>query len=260
MQFDFGKNWEDYSKNALTLEKVSKSKEHFLKLLEGIEIKSKSFLDIGFGQGLGILSAKSEGAFVIGCDINPKCAEVLKLNSPLFNIKPEEMPVVVGSILDPDVVQKIEHINSGKFDVVHSWGVLHHTGKMKSAIKNAASLVKPNGYFVIAIYNRHWSSLLWLFIKWFYCKSPVFLQKIMIKIFYPIIYLAKWIVTGQNPKNQLRGMDFFYDVIDWVGGYPYEYASTNEINLYVENLGFKSIKTVTAQVPTGCNEFVFRRN
>jgi hypothetical protein len=55
---------------------------------------------------------------------------------------------------------------------------------------------------------------------------------------YPVIYLAKWIVTGSNPRNQLRGMDFYFDVIDWVGGYPYEYASRDEVLTMVEPMGF----------------------
>ena len=37
-------------------------------------------------------------------------------------------------------------------------------------------------------------------------------------------------------------MSIFYDVIDWLGGYPYEYASFEEMKDFVENLGFKLIK------------------
>ena len=79
----------------------------------------------------------------------------------------------------------------------------------------------------------------------------------MIVLFYPVIWLAKLIVTGKNPLNQERGMDFFYDIIDWLGGYPYEYASRKEIQTFLNQLGFKNIRTIPAQVPTGCNEFIF---
>ena len=81
----------------------------------------------------------------------------------------------------------------------------------------------------------------------------------MIIFFYPGIWIAKLLVTGENPKKQSRGMDFWHDVVDWVGGYPYEYASILEIEDLLGGLGFRCIKKVPAQVPTGCNEFVFRK-
>ena len=81
----------------------------------------------------------------------------------------------------------------------------------------------------------------------------------MVTAFYPIIWLAKLLVTKGNPKKQPRGMDFFYNVIDWIGGYPYEYSSIQRVNRFMSNIRFSNIKTIPAQVPTGCNEFVFNR-
>jgi 2-polyprenyl-6-hydroxyphenyl methylase/3-demethylubiquinone-9 3-methyltransferase len=54
-------------------------------------------------------------------------------------------------------------------------------------------------------------------------------------------------------------MDFHYDVVDWVGGYPYQYGTIDEISRFVEALGFEVQRRIPAKVPTGCNEFVFRR-
>lgn len=263
-QFNFGQNWLNYSRNAITAERIALTKSDFKKLMENVPggLSGKSFLDIGFGQGFSLLSAAALEAKVVGNDINPICGDVIERNKTYF---PEtagmNTPLVVGSILEPSIVEELRSSSSqGEgYDVVHSWGVLHHTGNMNLAIANAASLVKPNGYFILAIYNRHWSSFLWLIIKWLYCKSPVFIQKFLIAIFYPIIYAAKWLVTRDDPKKQSRGMDFYYNVIDWVGGYPYEYASLSEMRSYVEPLGFKLVKEIPAEVPTGCNEFVFLR-
>ena len=81
----------------------------------------------------------------------------------------------------------------------------------------------------------------------------------MVTVLSPIIYGAKFIVTGKNPKKQSRGMDFYYDVIDWVGGYPYEYAAIREMDSFISRMGFKKVKSIPAQVPTGCNEFIFER-
>ncbi len=146
------------------------------------------------------------------------------------------------------------------YDVVHSWGVLHHTGDMDLAVRNSASLVRPGGHFVVALYNRHWSSLPWLGIKYAYCKSPAFAQKLFVTALTPVIYAAKWMVTRGDPRKQARGMDFFYNVVDWVGGYPYEYANREEVLRLIEPLGFRCVHFIPSEVPTGCNEFVFQRD
>jgi SAM-dependent methyltransferase len=256
MQFDFGRNWDEFSRHALNGAKVAEAKEYFEILIDGIELKGKSFLDIGFGQGLSLLIATEMGALTTGVDINPTCAEVLKRNAGFYpDIDTESIKVITGSILDPKIMEKL---NEG-FDIVHSWGVLHHTGNMHQAIINAASLVKSGGYLVLAIYNKHWSSPVWLSVKWLFNISPRWLQKTMTGIFYPVIWLAKLFVTRKNPFSQERGMVFFYDIIDWLGGYPYEYASRIELQKIIEQLGFRIFRTMPANVPTGCNEFIFIR-
>ncbi|MCP9455884.1 MAG: class I SAM-dependent methyltransferase [Nitrospira sp.] len=261
MQFDFGQNWAEFSDHALTSERVGQARTDFLRLLEGIPMLGRSILDIGFGQGLSLLTAASLGAKVVGCDINPKCGDVVRRNRKFFpNIADSEIPVVIGSILDEATVRTLQEQGPASgYDIVHSWGVLHHTGDMRQAIANAASLVKPGGYFVVALYNRHWSSQLWLAVKWLYVKSPRIVQKLLVYGLYPVIWFAKLLVTGANPWRKERGMDFFYDVVDWVGGYPYEYASIDEVKEIVGSMGFECLRAVAAQVPTGCNEFLFKK-
>lgn len=261
MQFDFGKNWLNFSKNALTTEKVKQVEQDFGKLFSHIELRGKTFADIGFGQGLSLLIAKQKGATVVGCEINLTCEEALKHTLVYFpEFKLTDIFWVNGSILNQNTVEQLlVYSKNQRFDIVHSWGVLHHTGNMQKSIENTTSLVKLEGYLVISIYNKHWTSSIWLFIKWLYNKLPAFMQKWMVYLFYPIIWLAKYLVTGENPKKMTRGMDFFYNVIDWIGGYPYEYASKSEIVQLIEPLGFKLIHFVSAQVPTGCNEFIFKK-
>lgn len=263
MQFDFGKNWADFSAKALDSRKVLQARTEFTALLEPAGgVAGKSLLDIGFGQGLSLLSAAASGAMVVGVDINPTCGEVLSRNKAFFpEIGGRDFPVVIGSILDQDTVDRARAVSADgvAFDIVHSWGVLHHTGDMIRAVRNAASLVRPGGHFVVALYNRHWSSRPWLAIKYLYCKSHPAVQKALVAALYPVIFAAKWLVTRDDPRKQMRGMGFFHNVVDWVGGYPYEYASAAEVLAMIEPLGFRCVASMPAEVPTGCNEFVFRR-
>lgn len=261
LQFDFGQNWLEFSLQAITPERIVAADREFARLHADVPLESRSFLEIGFGQGLSLLIAQQKGALVVGCDINPKCAEALAITRRHFPALPVEPPIVVGSILEPAVVSRLRNVSpsgDGLYDVVHSWGVLHHTGDMAKAFAHVAALVRPDGHLVVAIYNRHWSSRPWLLIKWFYVHSPGFLRRAMVGVLYPVIYAAKWLVTRRNPSGQQRGMDFYHNVVDWVGGYPYEYASIGEMTARLAPLGFILIKAVPAEVPTGCNEFVFR--
>jgi len=258
--FDFGENWSEFSEHALTPARVAQARADFAALLADVPLQGKAFLDIGFGQGLSLLTAASLGGVVHGCDLNPKCAGVLLRNRRYFPEVASNPPVTVGSILDERVLATLKAAGPADgFAVVHAWGVLHHTGNMDQAIRAAAGLVAPGGHLVLALYNRHWSSSGWRMIKWSYVHSPRWLQRSLIGICYPIIYLAKWLVTGKNPKRQERGMDFYYDVVDWVGGYPYEYASRNEIAAQLTTLSFALVKFLPARVPTGCNEYVFQK-
>lgn len=264
-QFDFGANWKAFSDQALTAERVEEARLDFRELFAGIDLREKNFLDVGFGQGLGLLIATELGAKAVGCDISPTCAEVMDQNRSRYfpALTERSIPTVIGSILDTSVVEQLRakspDQSRGTYDVVHSWGVLHHTGDMQRAIHHAASLVAPGGYLVIAIYARHWSSSSWRAIKRFFNTSPPIVRRLLIAVLTPVIYIAKWIVTGRNPLTQRRGMSFRYDVVDWLGGYPYEYATREELSSTMEALGFEPVRFNPAGVPTGCNEFVFRR-
>src|SRR5688572_30797533 len=105
-QFDFGQNWLEYSQQALTGEKIRAALQEFSQLHDGVPLVDRTFLEIGFGQGLSLLSALQAGACVVGCDINPKCAEALAVTRAQFPPVTGSPPLVVGSILDRAVVER----------------------------------------------------------------------------------------------------------------------------------------------------------
>jgi 2-polyprenyl-3-methyl-5-hydroxy-6-metoxy-1,4-benzoquinol methylase len=263
-QFDFGRNWKSFSESALTSKHVESARSDFSNLMEGVPLRGRTFLDIGFGQGLALCLAQEFGANVYGNDISPECVDAVKLTARFFpGIDVRFIPTIIGSILDDRILEALRQLppvtQAGGFDIVHSWGVLHHTGAMHEAARRAASLVRSKGHLVIAIYNRHWSSPFWHFIKRAFITSPAVIRQILVTLFYPIIFVAKAAVTRRNPLTKERGMDFYRDVIDWIGGFPYEYASVGEIKAMVGAFGFELVRSIPAAVPTGCNQFVFRR-
>lgn len=252
--FNFGKNWQKYSSNFLDEQKLSQSKSSLINLLGQNQLDNGDFLDIGCGSGIFALAAKSIGASrVTAFDLSRESIEAANQNKTRFGFKDEDVLFFQSSIFDisPDQL--------GLFDIVYSWGVLHHTGAMYRSIDRAASFVQDNGLFIIAIYNRHWTSGIWRIIKYCYNKSPMFIQKIMEIFFTGIIFIAKLLITGGNPLKKDRGMSFYYDIIDWLGGYPYEYASKDEVVNFCGQCGLSLVKYFPAGVPTGCNQFIFRK-
>ena len=129
MQFDFGENWSEFSEKALTPDRILQAKGDFACLMEGVTLRDKSFLDIGFGQGLSLLTATTMGAKTAGCEISPKCVDVLKRNLLFFpEIANTNIPTIIGSILEGSTIEKLRKSapdGDGRYDIVHSWGVLH---------------------------------------------------------------------------------------------------------------------------------------
>lgn len=252
--FDFGENWKKFSDQRLDCKKLDAARASLKSLLKLESLHGISFLDVGCGSGLFSIAAYQLGAIpVMGLDINSECIRVSRQNQEKF-VQGAPITFLEASILDDDALSLLE-----QYDVVYAWGSLHHTGAMWDAISKTMSKVKPGGVLTLAIYNRHLTSPIWKIIKRTYNQMPCWGKRIMSLIFGAIIFVAKLIVTRRNPFSKERGMDFWYDVIDWIGGYPYEYAKPQEVIVFGQSKGFNIANFIPSGVPTGCNEFVFKR-
>lgn len=250
--FDFGANWQEFSEQKLTEETFTAATAAMQKFLMRESLSGLSFLDIGCGSGIHSIIAYRLGARpVFGIDILPNCIKVSNTNAARFAVE-GCLDFRQISILDSTKIDSL-----GTYDIVYAWGSLHHTGAMWEAIRNSAKRVNSNGLFAISIYNHHLTSSLWLHIKQFYNRFPV-LQRLMVLFFGSLIYIAKWMLTRQSPLKKERGMDFWFDIVDWLGGYPYEYTTSDEIITFVSSLGFDLCQLTPSSTPIGCNEFLFK--
>ncbi len=178
-----------------------------------------------------------------------------------------------GSALDTDYLDKL-----GEFDIVYSWGVLHHTGAMWDALANVAPLVAPGGQLFIAIYNdQGQASNRWARVKQRYNRSgPGQRRAILAGVrAYQAAKPLPTLVASQAyhvahhgrlrrlPKADVapaRGMDRDRDLVDWVGGWPFEVATPEAIFDFYRDRGFTLVHLLTCGGGLGCNEFVFRRD
>jgi SAM-dependent methyltransferase len=262
--FGFGRNWQQYVDEELTPERIKIARDSVTDLV-GLDLSGKYFMDIGSGSGLFSLAAHDLGAGrIVSIDVDPdSVASTRNLRERAG--APEHWTVQPASILDSQLVAELEPA-----DVVYSWGVLHHTGDMWTAIRNAAQLVKPGGRFVIAIYNdAHAKRLLdshrWVKIKRFYNRAPRPVQVAM-EYTYRSWFWANELRKRRSPikfereYRRTRGMAFKTDVIDWLGGYPYEFASAEKLVEFCEGLGLKTVKVNRVEDTNLANhELVFDR-
>lgn len=259
--FEFGENWKSYARK-IDQSRIDSAVEGLQKLFpEGLA--GKSFLDIGCGSGLHSLAALKLGAAsVLAIDLDENSVETTKRLLSEFSPHSNWRAAVV-SIFDATPQ------DLGTFDVVYSWGVLHHTGDMWRAIERASALVRPGGLFAIAIYAATAFDAMWTAEKRFYARAPRPVQW-SIRQVYMAVLLARMASLGQNPVSfvrsysRSRGMHFSHDVHDWLGGFPYETAEANELIARVCANGFAAqrsfvIPKTRGLLGTGCNEFVFKR-
>ncbi|MFZ1752679.1 MAG: methyltransferase domain-containing protein [Caldilineaceae bacterium] len=241
-RFKFGENWWKFLK-TLSEDRIAAAVDNLGTMLHVATLSGASFLDIGSGSGLSSLSARRLGAKVHSFDYDPESVRCTKeLKRRYYPDDPSWM-VEQGSVLDTDFLSQLD-----QFDIVYSWGVLHHTGAMWQAIDNAAAKVKPKGLLHIAIYITQWSSPYWLTIKKFYNRSPKPVQMLLIYIF-AFTRILQLLLRGRNPITTIRtyrsdrGMSWFHDIVDWVGGYPYEHASRQELEAHLGSQGFVLLRT-----------------
>jgi 2-polyprenyl-6-hydroxyphenyl methylase/3-demethylubiquinone-9 3-methyltransferase len=252
-RFRFGENWSRFLA-ALSEERIADARASLLAMLDVESLRGKSFLDIGSGSGLFSLAARQLGARVRSFDYDPSsvaCTQELKRR--FFRDDPDWI-VEEGSALDAAYLKSL-----GRFDVVYSWGVLHHTGDMWSALENVNASVAPGGALFIALYNdQGLASKYWTAVKRWYNRYPAS-RPLLIALhsLYPL--LPSMILQKLRRRKYPRGMSPWVDLLDWLGGYPFEVSSPQRIVSFYESRGYEFKRSKTVGRRLGCNEYVFKK-
>lgn len=259
VRFAFGRNWKSFL-STLDDHRIDEARRRLCKSLGRDDLHGVRALDIGSGSGLSSLVMHQLGAHVVAFDYDADsvaCTEELRNR---FAPDATSWQILQGSALDPTFMAGL-----GQFDLVYSWGVLHHTGAMWPAIELAQSRVAQHGTLLLALYNdQGWRSTVWRAIKCLYCSGAPG-RWLVGTVFYPLFAAyALWqdlrhlhmpgTYARQYARN--RGMSLFHDWRDWLGGYPFEVAKPADVERKLTINGLK-LRQQTLTGGLGCNEFVF---
>lgn len=261
-RFTFGKNWSDYVAKYYSDERLRTAQGHLLEFLKLDNLHGRSFLDIGCGSGLHSLAAWRAGASrVFSFDYD---AESVATTKRLWEMtgRPDNWRIEQGSVLDESYVRSLEPA-----DIVYSWGVLHHTGDMWNAVRLAALPMKREGVFYIALYSKEiyvdppWQQ--WLDIKRAYNRASALGKRLMEWDYAWRATIKGDLLSLRNPWRTIaqyqreRGMSYWTDIRDWLGGWPMEFAGNMEAASYCN--GKLGLELIGLRAGEGNTEFLFRR-
>ena len=257
--FEFGRNWQDYSR-FIDEGRIQQAVLDMERLFGPGTLRGRSFLDIGSGSGLHSLAALRQGCTsVVAVDLDPQSVEATRRTLA------RHAPDLVW-VAREDSVFAMSPETSGSFDLVYSWGVLHHTGDMWEAVRRAAMLVRGDGLLALALYIRTPCCRLWKIEKWLYARSPGWVQG-GIRLLFLAAQALREAASGRIPfrRTETRGMRLWNDAHDWLGGYPYESASPEEVERFLGSLGFRLIRSFNTAPSLGffgsaCAEYLFQRS
>lgn len=252
-RFAFGENWTKFLK-VLDEERIEDAVKSLKDMLEVNDLNGKSFLDIGSGSGLFSLAARRLGARVFSFDYDLKSVACTNEIKRRFYPEDTNWEVQAGSVLDQDFLRRL-----GKFDIVYSWGVLHHTGNMWGALENVNINIADKGKLYLALYNSQpFASKYWTFVKRTYNRYPISRPLFfLVHSIYPTI--PGLLLRTVQGRKYPRGMSAWYDLYDWLGGYPFEVSKPEQIFDYYKHRGYQLTRLKTTGGRLGCNEYVFQK-
>ena len=260
-RFAFGRNWKFFLE-TLTQPQVDAAIQDLKEMLQVETLAGKSFLDIGSGSGLSSLAARLLEAKVVSFDLDHDSVDCTRELKSRYFPNDENWKVTEGSVLDRDFMESL-----GKFDIIYSWGVLHHTGDMWRAIEESVESVKrPSGLVFLALYNDQGrASRRWHRIKERYVLGGPLTRAILVAVGFFLTWsktmvrdlvllrpLKTWKTYSAN-----RGMSAYRDLVDWVGGFPFEVSKPEQVISFIDQRGFRLVSLRTAGGGLGCNEYVF---
>ncbi|MCW2240990.1 class I SAM-dependent methyltransferase [Azospirillum canadense] len=261
-RFQFGKNWQGYLKNHFDEGRLAIAQNCLLDFLGLPSLEGASFIDIGSGSGIHSFGAWRAGAKrVVSFDYDPDSVAATRLLHQNAG-SPSNWTILQGSVLDESFIASL-----GTFDVVYSWGVLHHTGNMDLALRNALRTMAPDALFYLALYDDAMyvspGPDYWLDVKRRYNRGSAMRRRLMEAHYIWATLMGRrlsnlgQLIRSYQSYRKERGMSLYVDVKDWLGGWPMEFSDMGDtLDLCCRQNGLSLLNLSTGQANT---EYLFGR-
>lgn len=118
---------------------------HILDFAQFHLYQGKRVLEIGCGIGADAVEFAKHGAEYVGIDISKESLELSKKRFEVFGLD--------GSFYELSGTADLSHL--GKFDLVYSFGVLHHYPDIDKVIENVHNILSPDGEFKFMVYAKN---------------------------------------------------------------------------------------------------------
>ncbi len=206
--------------------------DHLLEIFpEGVG--GRRVLDAGSGSGMVSVAFALLGADVTGVDITDQCVQNGYKNANRFNV---DCRFLKRNLISLDLEDE-------KFDIIYSWGVLHHTEDAKASFRSLAKHLKSNGDMIIAVYLKTGISRFWNFSRIFYQKAPEKFKSIFLeggsRILDFVDIFNRLLLKKQ--RYMMRGTDNYEIINDWFGVPHRTFHTYEEVFRWFEENGMDCV-------------------
>jgi 2-polyprenyl-3-methyl-5-hydroxy-6-metoxy-1,4-benzoquinol methylase len=118
--------------------------------------KGKKVLEIGCGIGTDTMSFARAGAHVTAVDLTPKSLEVARQRAKVFGFEDRV------KFIQANAEKLSESVPVEPYDLVYSFGVIHHTPHPERVLDEIRKYIKPESTVKIMVYNRWSWKVLWV--------------------------------------------------------------------------------------------------
>ena len=125
--------------------------KHIPKFADFKKYKNKNVLEIGCGIGTDAIEFIKNGAKYTGIDYSDKSIQIVKRRIEVYNLKKNNPKVFVDNCENLLKVKRLKQ----KYDMIYSFGVIHHTESMKKAFNSIHKIANKNTTIKIMLYAKN---------------------------------------------------------------------------------------------------------
>ena len=119
--------------------------------------KNKNVLELGCGIGTDSINFARAGANLTIIELSDKSLDLCKKRFELYNLN--------ATFICGNIENLSDYIKNTKFDLIYSFGVIHHTICPKNVINGIYDLLKPDGELRFMVYSKISYKLFWLMME-----------------------------------------------------------------------------------------------